>query len=290
VTLWYLKKNQKMINTQIKVGIIGGSGLDDPDILDNRTEMIVDTPYGKPSDNIISGTINSVPCVLLARHGRSHSIMPTNINYRANIWALKSVGCTHLIASTATGSLKEEYMPGDLIVPHDFIDRTSKRQQTFYDGGDSSPKGVCHLPMMPAYHERTRKLLINTVESLGHKVHKKAIIVTIEGPRFSSHAESLMYRKLGGDLINMTTCPEVVLAKEAGLLYAALAIATDYDCWRERIESVTVADVLKIFSKNVSKVKEIIISTVENISKENWEDDINTLKKDVNDGVMDFQI
>ncbi|XP_055376795.1 S-methyl-5'-thioadenosine phosphorylase isoform X2 [Condylostylus longicornis] len=279
-------KYSSKINGYFLKSIIGGSGLDDPDILDNRKEIPVSTPYGNPSDVIITGSIKGVPCALLARHGRTHSIMPSNVNYRGNIWALKSIGCTHLIVSTATGSLREDYKPGDLIIPNDFIDRTTKRHQTFYDGNESSPEGVCHLPMLPAYNERIRDILIRTAKELGLKVHPKATIVAIEGPRFSSQAESLMFRQWGGDLINMTTCPEVVLAKEAGLLYGSIAIATDYDCWREKGESVTVADVLKTFSANVDKVKKIIIAAVENVSKEEWTEDIYSLRKQVEDSVM----
>lgn len=260
--------------------------MDDPDILENRVESSIETPYGKPSDVIIQGEIKGVKCALLARHGRKHSIMPTNVNYRANVWALKSIGCTHLIVSTATGSLQEKFQPGQLVVPNDFIDRTTKRAQSFYDGGEESPAGVCHLPMYPAFHEKTRQVLIETARELNIDVHTKATIVTIEGPRFSSKAESLMFRQWGGDLINMTTCPEVVLAKEAGLLYGAVAIATDYDCWRDRGENVCVADVLKVFGENVSKVKSILIKSVENIAKQDWESDVCGLKQQVAEGVM----
>lgn len=172
------------------------------------------------------------------------------------------------------GSLQEKFKPGDLVIPDDFIDRTTKRAQTFHDGGEKSPVGVCHLPMFPAFSERTREVLISTAKELGYPVHAKATVVTIEGPRFSSRAESRMFRKWGGELINMTTCPEVVLAKEAGLLYGAVAIATDYDCWRENAECVNVADVLKTFGENVVKVKDILIHAVGNIAKQDWTDDI----------------
>ncbi|XP_055859288.1 S-methyl-5'-thioadenosine phosphorylase [Episyrphus balteatus] len=270
----------------LKIGIIGGSGLDDPDIMEDRKEKSVDTPFGRPSDLIIEGKIKGIPCALLARHGRNHSILPSNVNYRANVWALKSIGCTHLIVSTATGSLQEKFKPGDLVIPNDFIDRTTKRSQTFHDGGKDSPVGVCHLPMYPAFSERTRDVLISTAKELGYSVHETATVVTIEGPRFSSRAESRMFRQWGGDLINMTTCPEVVLAKEAGLLYGAVAIATDYDCWRESCESVNVADVLKTFGENVVKVKSILVHAVSNIAKQDWTDDILKAQKLVSDNIM----
>ncbi|XP_055919215.1 S-methyl-5'-thioadenosine phosphorylase [Eupeodes corollae] len=274
------------MTSTLKIGIMGGSGLDDPDILEERKETSVDTPYGRPSDLVIESKIKGIPCALLARHGRTHSILPSNVNYRANVWALKSVGCTHLIVTTATGSLQEKYKPGDLVIPNDFIDRTTKRAQTFHDGGKDSPVGVCHLPMYPAFSERTRNVLITTAKELGYQVHETATVVTIEGPRFSSRAESRMFRQWGGDLINMTTCPEVVLAKEAGLLYGAIAIATDYDCWRESCESVNVSDVLKTFGENVVKVKSILVHAVGNIAKQDWTDDVLKAQKLVADNIM----
>ncbi|XP_017077950.1 S-methyl-5'-thioadenosine phosphorylase [Drosophila eugracilis] len=270
----------------IKIGIVGGSGLDDPDILENRQERVVETPYGEPSDALIEGEINGVQCVLLARHGRKHDIMPSNVNYRANIWALRDVGCTHLIVSTACGSLREEIKPGHLVIPHDFIDRTTKRLQTFYDGKAKSPRGVCHLPMYPAFSERTRNILLEASKELEIPAHEKATIVTIEGPRFSSRSESLMFRQWGGDLINMTTCPEVVLAKEAGLLYGSVAIATDYDCWRMGCEGVNVQDVLRTFAENVVKVKKILVNAVGRIAKEDWSEDVLNAKQCVCNNTM----
>ncbi|XP_037956605.1 S-methyl-5'-thioadenosine phosphorylase-like [Teleopsis dalmanni] len=258
----------------IKIGIIGGSGLDDPDILENRKETHITTPFGETSDALIEGEIAGVKCVLLARHGRKHDIMPTNVNYRANIWAMRNLNCTHVIVSTACGSLREDIRPGDLIAPHDFIDRTTKRAQTFYDGSENSPRGVCHLPVFPAFNDRTRKLLISTASELGYTVRDGGTVVAIEGPRYSSRAESNMYRQWGGDLVNMTICPEVVLAKEAGLLYASIAMATDYDCWRIGCESVNVEEVLKTFAENVVKIKKILTKAVENIAKEDWSEEI----------------
>uniref|UniRef100_A0A1I8PBE4 S-methyl-5'-thioadenosine phosphorylase n=1 Tax=Stomoxys calcitrans TaxID=35570 RepID=A0A1I8PBE4_STOCA len=275
-----------MAAQHIKIGIIGGSGLEDPDILENRKETTVTTPYGDPSDVLIEGEIEGVKCALLARHGRAHNIMPSNVNYRSNIWALKEAGCTHLLVSTACGSLRECIKPGNLVIPNDFIDRTTKRNQTFHDGAAHSPQGVCHLPMFPAFNERCRNILLQTVKELGLEVHDKACMITIEGPRFSSRAESKMFQQWGGDLINMTTCPEVVLAKEAGLMYAAVAIATDYDCWREDCESVNVQDVLKTFAENVKKVKQILLKAVVNIAKEDWSEDIAEAKQCVADNTM----
>jgi len=271
---------------KVKIGIIGGSGLDNPDILKNRREKQVTTIFGSPSDVLVEGEIDGIPCVLLARHGRKHNIMPSNVNYRANIWALKEAGCTHLIVSTATGSLQEEVQPGDLVIIDNFIDRTTKRIQTFYDGEPNSPVGVCHLQMEPAFCERTRKLILQTATELGIKCHKSGTVVAIEGPRFSSKAESNMYRQWGGTVINMTSCPEIILAKEAGLCYSAIALATDYDCWRPHKEAVSVAEVLATFQKNVTKIIQLITAVVPKIAADNWDDTISDLKKSVQDSIM----
>ncbi|KAF4522703.1 hypothetical protein B566_EDAN012720 [Ephemera danica] len=271
---------------KIKVGIIGGSGLDDPDILEGRNEKQVTTPYGNPSDVLIEGTIGGYHCVLLARHGRRHNIMPTNVNFRANIWALKEEGCTHILASTATGSLQENIEPGDLVVLDNLIDRTTKRAQTFYDGALESPEGVCHLPMYPAFCEETRQVVIDVLKSLGYKFHEHGTCVAVEGPRFSSRAESNVFRSWGADVINMTIVPEVVLAKEAGICYSSIAMATDYDCWRDVGESVNVADVLATFKKNSEKVKELFKAAIPLIGGKNWDDTISKLRATVEGSVM----
>ncbi|XP_072877766.1 S-methyl-5'-thioadenosine phosphorylase isoform X1 [Chlorocebus sabaeus] len=224
--------------TAVKIGIIGGTGLDDPEILEGRTEKYVDTPFGKPSDALILGKIKNVDCVLLARHGRQHTIMPSKVNYQANIWALKEEGCTHVIVTTACGSLREEIQPGDIVIIDQFIDRTTMRPQSFYDGSHSCARGVCHIPMAEPFCPKTREVLIETAKKLGLRCHSKGTMVTIEGPRFSSRAESFMFRTWGADVINMTTVPEVVLAKEAGICYASIAMATDYDCWKEHEEAM----------------------------------------------------
>lgn len=274
------------MRTSIKIGIIGGSGLDDSQILESRSERVVATHFGNPSDVLIEGKIAGVDCVLLARHGRNHSIMPSNVNYRANIWALKTLGCTHVIVSTATGSLKESIQPGDIIIPDNFIDRTTKRAQTFYDGNDMLV-GVCHVPMEPAFCNRTRDVLIEAAKELALAgVHNSGTVVTIEGPRFSSKAESNLFRQWGADLVNMTLVLEVVLAKEAGLCYAAIAMATDYDCWRDCGENVNVADVLTTFKKNVTKVTQLITAAIPKIAEIDWTETIDELTKTVNGSIM----
>uniref|UniRef100_A0A8C5LL44 S-methyl-5'-thioadenosine phosphorylase n=1 Tax=Leptobrachium leishanense TaxID=445787 RepID=A0A8C5LL44_9ANUR len=260
-----------------KVGIIGGSGLDDPDILEGRTEKYVETPFGKPSDALIIGKIKNVDCVLLARHGRQHTICPTNVNYRANVWALKTEGCTHILVTTACGSLKEDIQPGDVVVLDQFIDRTTKRPQTFYDGGACLP-GVCHIPMSDPFCSKTREVLIDVAKKLGIKYHSKGTMITIEGPRFSSRAESHMFRLWGADVINMTTVPEVVLAKEAGICYASIALATDYDCWKEHEEAVSVDRVLKTLKENANKATTILLTAIPQIASMEWTDAVVTMK------------
>ncbi|XP_039615096.1 S-methyl-5'-thioadenosine phosphorylase isoform X2 [Polypterus senegalus] len=266
------------IDLQAKIGIIGGSGLDDPDILEGRSEKYVETPYGKPSDALITGKIKNVECVLLARHGRQHNIMPSNVNYRANIWALKEEGCTHLIVTTACGSLREEIQPGDIVIIDQFIDRTTKRHQTFYDGSTTCPLGVCHIPMAEPFCSKTREVILEVSKNLGVKYHTKGTVITIEGPRFSSKAESMMFRQWGADVINMTTVPEVVLAKEAGLCYASIAMATDYDCWKEHEDAVCVDKVLKTMKENANKAAMILLTSIPKIAQMDWTEALANLK------------
>nr|F6V515.1 RecName: Full=S-methyl-5'-thioadenosine phosphorylase; AltName: Full=5'-methylthioadenosine phosphorylase; Short=MTA phosphorylase; Short=MTAP; Short=MTAPase [Xenopus tropicalis] len=271
----------------VKVGIIGGSGLDDPDILEGRLEKYVDTPFGKPSDALVLGKIKNVDCVLLAsRHGRQHTIAPTNVNYRANIWALKSEGCTHILVTTACGSLREEIQPGDIVIVDQFIDRTTKREQTFYDGGPSCLPGVCHIPMAEPFCAKTREVLIDIAKRLGIKCHSKGAMITIEGPRFSSKAESQMFRLWGADVINMTTVPEVILAKEAGICYASIAMATDYDCWKEHEEAVSVDRVLKTLKENANKATSILLTAIPQIAAMDWTELLQSMKSTVQLSVM----
>lgn len=166
--------------TAVKIGIIGGTGLDDPEILEGRTEKYVDTPFGKPSDALILGKIKNVDCVLLARHGRQHTIMPSKVNYQANIWALKEEGCTHVIVTTACGSLREEIQPGDIVIIDQFIDRTTMRPQSFYDGSHSCARGVCHIPMAEPFCPKTREVSVDRVlKTLKENANKaKSLLLT----------------------------------------------------------------------------------------------------------------
>lgn len=270
----------------IKVGIIGGSGLDNPDLLENRQEHRVTTPFGEPSDVLISGRIGDVNCVLLARHGRQHSVMPSKVNYRANIWALKEIGCTHVVATTACGSLCENMRPGDVVILDQFLDRTTKRASTFYDGEKDSPKGVCHISAAIPFHEGLRQALIKTVQAMKIPHHDKGTMVTIEGPRFSTRVESCLFRSWNCHVINMTTVPEVVLAKEAGLLYASIALVTDYDSWRMDVQHVDVEAVLETMKRNSTVALKVLRAALPNIAAIDWSAAIKEAQDEADRAVM----
>ncbi len=249
-----------------KIGVIGGSGLDDPKILKNPVNVEANTPYGKPSSNVTTGTIEGREVVILARHGKNHSIMPSSVPFQANIWALKELGCTHILTTTACGSLREKIEPGHLILVDQFIDRTTKRKSTFFEKDK-----VCHIPMADPFCEKLRNMLAKTCQELELNHHNKGTVITIEGPRFSTKAESHMFRQWGADVINMSTVPEVVLAREAGICYQAIAMSTDYDCWHESEEAVSIELVLKTMAKNAENVKKLIIKTIPKIKHNNCE-------------------
>lgn len=265
----------------VKVGILGGSGLNKASLFRLEKEEIVNTPFGAPSDALQHGTIAGVPCILLPRHGKDHSLQPTLVNYRANLWALREAGCTHVLAATACGSLQEDIEPGHFVAIDSFIDRTTKRASTFHDGTSTGLPGILHLPMDEPFCPRSRQLLVKACSRHNIKCHDGGVMVCIEGPRFSSVAESKMFRMLGGQVINMTTVPEVVLARELGLCYASLAMATDYDCWRQTGEAVTVEKVLKTMKSNADNAMAVLKTTVELIAQEDWSETIPQLKKSV---------
>lgn len=246
----------------IKLGIIGGSGLDDPDILKDAKEIEATTPYGKPSSSFKIGKIGRVEVVLLARHGRKHEIPPSQVNYRANIYALKKLGCTHILATTACGSLKEEIGRGHLVILDQFIDFTRHRKITFHEKFTDGPK---HTPMATPFNENLRNILIKTCKELKLVHHKAGTVITIEGPRFSTRAESKMFKSWGADVINMSIAPEVTLANELSIPYAAIAMSTDYDCWKSDEKPVTWEQVLEIFNKNADNVKKVLINAISKI-------------------------
>uniref|UniRef100_A0AC35TH85 S-methyl-5'-thioadenosine phosphorylase n=1 Tax=Rhabditophanes sp. KR3021 TaxID=114890 RepID=A0AC35TH85_9BILA len=241
------------------------TGIGQLDIMKNAVSIDLDTPFGKPSAPIIRGEIDGVIVVLLSRHGDNHEYSPSAVNYRANIWALKELKCDVIIASAASGSLKEEIAPGHMVVVDDFIDRTTKREQTFYDGKEHHPKNVCHIPMVPAFEDKLRNILIESIKEIEVPVHTKGTIVCIEGPRFSSRAESKMYRLLGGDVINMTVVPEVVLCKELGIPYAVIALITDYDSWKETDKAVDVTYVLETLKLNSANSLKVFLNAIKKL-------------------------
>ena len=240
----------------VKIGIIGGSGLDNPNILKDSSDKEVETKYGKPSSPIKEGKIEGMNVALIARHGRKHIIPPTQVNFRANIEALKIIGCTHILATTACGSLKEEIRRGDLVILDQFIDFTRHRKVTFHE--EFEPEKAAHTAMAEPFSNELRKILIESCKELKLKFHDKGTVVTIEGPRFSTKAESKMFRVWGADVINMSIAPEAILANEAGIPYAAIAMSTDYDCWKEDEEPVSWNEILKIFAENVEKVTNLL--------------------------------
>lgn len=243
----------------VKVGIIGGSGLDDPKLMQNIREKKVSTPYGKPSSSLTIGKISGIDTVILARHGKKHSIYPTGVNFRANLYALKKEGCTHILATTAVGSLREKIKPGDLVFVDQFIDFTKHRPLTFHE------KKVIHTPMSEPFCPDLRALLVRSAKALKLRHHPKGTVITIEGPRFSTKAESHMFRQWGADVINMSTVPEVILARELGICYQSIAMSTDYDCWKEGEEPVTWEMILKIMQQNADNVKKLLVKAIEGI-------------------------
>ncbi len=258
----------------VKIGIIGGSGVDNPDIIDHYKKKNIETEFGKPSDDITVGKINGVDVAVLARHGPRHTIMPSSVNYRANIQAMKELEVTHIIATTACGSLKDEIKPGDFVILDQFFDRTHKRETTFY-----TKDKICHLPMAHPFCDYLRGILIEKGKELGFRIHENGTVVTIEGPRFSTSAESKVWRKLGFDVVNMTTVPECVLAREAGIHYASIAMVTDYDCWKQDDE-VSVQKVMDTMKKNKERVLQLIKEVIPVIEDKECETKCHTAFQD----------
>jgi 5'-methylthioadenosine phosphorylase len=243
-----------------KIAIIGGSGFEDPSILKNPGEIELETPFGSPTSTFKTGRIEGVEVVLLSRHGRDHSIPPTKVNNRANIWAIRELGCTHILATTACGSLRENIKRGDVVILDQFIDFTRHREVTFYD--EFTNGELNHTPMADPFNKEIRDKLISTASDLNLNFHPSGTVITIEGPRFSSRAESKMFQLWGADVINMSIAPECILANELGLPYAAVALSTDYDCWKTDEKPVTWEEVLKVFNLNVKNVTQLLTKTI----------------------------
>jgi 5'-methylthioadenosine phosphorylase len=246
-----------------RIAIIGGSGLENPEIIKLAERKTVETPYGEPSSDFICGTVGGREVVLLSRHGRSHTITPTRVNNRANLWAIRELGCSHILATTACGSLREEIGRGDLVIPDQFIDFTRHREVTFFDSFQAGEMN--HTPMADPFDRELRRKLAEAGRALGLAVHPSGCILTIEGPRFSTRAESRMFRTWGGDLINMSTAPECILANELGIPYAAIAMATDFDSWKEDEVPVSWEEILKVFGQNVHNVIDILLKVIPEI-------------------------
>jgi len=238
---------------QAKIGVIGGSGLYKIEGLTHIEEVDLDTPFGKPSAPITVGRLEGVRLAFLPRHGRGHRISPTQVPYRANIYALKSLGVEWLISVNAVGSFKEEIKPGALVIPDQLIDRTRSRASSFFGDGI-----VVHIPFAEPFCPVLSQILYKTAKETGANVHLKGTYVAMEGPAFSTKAESRLYRSWGADIIGMTALPEAKLAREAEICYAIVAGVTDYDSWQEQSEPFSVDAILDILRKNSATAKKII--------------------------------
>ena len=240
------------------IGIIGGSGIYDPGLIESPERLKVYTPYGQPSSMIIIGAYQGKQVAFIPRHGEGHIIPPHAINYRANIWAFKELGVERVLAPSAVGSLQEEYRPGELVLPDQFIDRTWGRPSTFHDGGK-----VAHVSMADPFCPELTDILYDTAVSLNLPIHRGGTYVCIQGPRFSTRAESRMFRSWGAHIIGMTLVPEVTLAREVRMCYLTIAMITDYDVWAEK--PVSAEEVVKTMAENVEKVRKLLAKALPKI-------------------------
>lgn len=247
----------------MKVGVIGGSGLYDLAALKKIEEIQLSTPFGEPSDKFISGTLHDIPVVFLPRHGKGHRILPTEIPFRANIWGMKKLGVTHLISVSAVGSLKEEIAPGHIVFPDQFIDWTRHRPSTFFGNGI-----VAHVQFGDPVCPDLLKTLENAAKEVGATYHVGGTYICMEGPAFSSRTESNLYRSWGMSVIGMTNAQEAKLAREAEMCFATIALSTDYDCWHQTEEEVTVEQVLKVMRDNIEISKKILSTAFKSMSSD----------------------
>jgi 5'-methylthioadenosine phosphorylase len=243
------------------IGIIGGSGLYQMEGLEGVREVSVDTPFGKPSDNFIVGTLEGQPVAFLARHGRGHRILPTELPFRANIYALKLLGVEWIISASAVGSLQEQYAPTDFVIPDQFFDRTRGRASTFFGEGL-----VGHITFAHPVCSDLGEILAQSCETAGVKTHRGGTYLCMEGPAFSTLAESRLYRSWGMDVIGMTNLQEAKLAREAEICYATMAMVTDYDCWHPDHDAVTVDLVIEYLNKNSANAQTVIREAVRRIA------------------------
>ncbi|MDR7124034.1 S-methyl-5'-thioadenosine phosphorylase [Pseudotabrizicola sp. 4114] len=235
------------------IGIIGGSGLYQIDGLEGASWVKVSTPWGKPSDEVLMGRLGGVAMAFLPRHGRGHVHSPSTVNHRANIDALKRLGCTDVVALSAVGSLREDYVPGDFVVVDQYIDRTFAREKSFFGSGCVAHVGFSHPTCA-----RLSAHVATAARAAGAQVHEGATYVAMEGPQFSTLAESRLYRQWGADLIGMTGMPEAKLAREAELCYACLAMVTDFDCWHPSHGAVDVAQVMATMGRNAGLARDLV--------------------------------
>jgi 5'-methylthioadenosine phosphorylase len=249
--------------TKTTIAVIGGSGLYDLDGLEDVKERRVETPFGDPSDVIVEGVIGDTRLLFLARHGRGHRLLPSEVNYRANIFALKALGASQVVSISAVGSMKEEIRPGEMVVVDQYIDRTKGRPSTFFGDGI-----VGHVMFADPACATLGGLLYDAASGLGITVHRGGTMMVMEGPAFSTRAESHMHRALGVDLIGMTAMPEAKLAREAELCYATLGLATDYDCWHEEEEDVSVDAIVAILKQNAANARRVIEQIAKSVSDE----------------------
>ncbi len=260
----------------IKVAIIGGSGFYDVENPSEHEELNIETPWGPTSDSILKVTKEEVEIYFLSRHGRGHLIGPSEINYRANIYALKFLGIDWIISVSAVGSMKEEIPPGMIVIPDQFIDFTKNRKSTFFDEGI-----VAHVSMAKPVSEKLSKVLYDSSKELDLNVQLGGTYLCIEGPQFSSLAESNLYRSMGVDVIGMTNMPEAKLAREAEMCYSTIALSTDYDCWHKEHESVTVEEVVKTMNENIANARLLVSRALNSIPREKDDYIANALKSSI---------
>ena len=244
------------------IGVIGGTGLYDADILDDAQEIAVNSPFGEPSGPVTMGTISDIRFSFLPRHGKGHRISPDAINYRANVDVLKRCGVTDIVSISAIGSLREEFAPGDFVVVDQLIDRTQGRERSFFGDGL-----VAHVSLADPTCKRLCALVAKAAQETGTGIHKSGCYVAIEGPQFSTRAESRLYREWGADVIGMTALPEARLAREAELPYALLAMVTDYDSWRTGEEAAGVEEILKVLHANSDHARSTLVALAKFLPK-----------------------
>ena len=247
-----------MTEEKAEIGIFGGTGIYDSGVLQNSKEITIDTPYGKTSDSITIGEFNKKKIAFMPRHGKKHTIPPHMINYRANIWAFKELGVKRIVAPSAVGSLKENFRPGNFALPTQFLDFTKSRETSFSENGR-----VIHISVAEPFCPELQKAIIDSAENQDVILHKNCTYVCIEGPRFSTKAESKFFKSTGADIIGMTLVPECQLAREAQICYVSVSTVTDYDVWAEK--PVTAKEVLETLSKNVEKTKELLRVLIDKI-------------------------